>query len=110
MRQKRGNPRTDRVLVLYSEEEFGELKKHFVKSTSKTISNYVRNVSLQQPIEVIHRNQSFDAFVEEMILLRKELSLVRQLPLTPEGERQTILLQEEIRGKLYQIADLCMPK
>lgn len=108
MRQKSGNPRTERVLVLYSKEEFNELKKHFVRSTSKTISNYVRNVSLQVPVEIVHRNLSFDGFVEEIILLRKQLSSIRQLPLTSETEQQIIRLHEDIRAKIYQISDICM--
>jgi len=110
MRQKAGNPRTERVLVLYSREEFSDLKKHFVRSTSKTISNYVRNVSLQEPVEIVHRDLSFDGFVEEIVLLRKQLSSIRGLQLTPEGEQQIIRLHEEIRFKIYQIADLCMQK
>lgn len=108
MRQENGNPRKERVLVLYSQEEFSQLKKHFATSTSRSVSNYVRNVSLQVPVEVVHRNQSFDDFVEELVILRKELSSVRQLPLTPEIEQQIIRIHEDIRNKTYQIADLCM--
>ena len=110
MRQKSGNPRTERVLVLYSKDEFNQVKKHFVRSTSKSISNYVRSVSLQEPVEIVHRNLSFDDFVEEAILLRKQLSSIRQLNLTPETEQQIIRMHEDIRAKIYQIADLCMSK
>ncbi|MBS1605457.1 MAG: hypothetical protein JST42_22525 [Bacteroidetes bacterium] len=108
MRQKSGNPRTERVLVLYSADEFSRLKKLFARSTGKTLSNYVRNVSLQEPVEVVQRNQSFDDFVVELVLLRKELASIRQLPLTPEKMQQITRLHEEIRNKTYQIADLCM--
>jgi len=108
MRQRSGNPRTERALILYSEEEFRVVKKLFAQSTSKTLSNYIRNVSLQEPVEVTHRNLSFDAFVEELVLLRKELASIRQLPLTPGTEQQIIRLHEDIRNKTYQIADLCM--
>jgi len=110
MRQKSGNPRTERVLVLYSKDEFSQLKKHFVRSTSKTISNYVRNVSLEVPVEIVHRNLSFDGFVEEIILLRKQFNSIRQWNLTPETEQQIIRLHEDIRTKIYQISDLCMSK
>jgi len=108
MRQKAGNPRKKRLLVLYTDEEFNQVEKHFARSTSNTLGNYVRDVSLQVPVEVVHRNQSFDDFVEELILLRKELSSIRQLPLTPGTEQQIIHLHEEIRNKTYQIADLCI--
>jgi len=108
MRQKSGNPRKQRVLVLFTDEEFSQVKKHFGRSTSNTLGNYIRDVSLQVPIQVVHRNLSFDGFVEELVLLRKELSSIRQLPLTPAIGQQIIRLHEDIRNKTYQIVDLCM--
>src|ERR1700754_1448148 len=108
MRQQ-GKLRTEQVHLHYSPEEYQRMKKHFARSTKKTISSYVRSVSLQEPVVTICRNASFDAFVEEVILLRKEMADVRQLPMTPEREEQLIRLHEDIKSVIYKIADLCMP-
>jgi len=108
MRKKSGNARTERVSIRYSEEEYSQLKKLFARSTRRSLSSYIRNVSLQVPVEVVYRNQSFDDFLEELVLLRKELYAVRQLPLTPASEQQIIRLHKDIRDKTYQIADLCV--
>jgi len=78
--------RNERVILLYNEEEFKKLKKLFSRSICKSISRYVRKISLEEPVEMIYRNLSFDAFIEEVTQLRKELSLIRQLSLTPERE------------------------
>ena len=110
MTKRKGKVRNNRIIVLYSGEEFQQLKKLFARSINKTISGYVRNVSLEEPIGIINRNASFDAFVEEMVQLRREMLLIRQLTLTPENESLIVRLHQEIKSLITKIADLCMPQ
>src|ERR1700744_3482713 len=98
MRQPPGNKREERVLVLYSQEEFDRLKVLFCHSLCKTIANYVRTTSLQQPVSIVHRNISFDSFLDEVIELRQELSEIRKLPFTESRADRLIKLQEEIKS------------
>ncbi len=109
MNTKTGKKRTNRLEVVYSPEEFKVLKSHLVKSTNKTFSGYIRMVSLQEPVVVTHRNLSFDAFIMEITSLRNEMAQIRLLNLGRETEDRIIQLHEEIRKKINQIADLCMP-
>ncbi|HEY4061131.1 MAG TPA: hypothetical protein VGM30_04485 [Puia sp.] len=108
MRKKAGDIRSERVQVLYTHQEIDKLKKLYSKSTCPSLGSYVRKVSLREPVEITRRNLSFDDFVQEIVVLRKELSFVRKLTYTFEREAQLIRLQEEIRTVIYKISDLCM--
>jgi hypothetical protein len=110
MARRKGKLRDNRVIVLYSNEEFQEVKKLFARSINKTISGYVRKVSLEEPIGIINRNASFDSFVEEIVQLRREMSLVRHLTLSPENESLIVRLHQEIKLLITKIAELCMPR
>lgn len=50
-----------------------DLKK---ATTEKDISSYIRKVVLQKPVTVKYRNQSADAFLQEMLALKKELNAI----------------------------------
>jgi hypothetical protein len=108
MARQKGKVRNKRIIVLYSNEEFQQVKMLFARSMSTTISSYVRKVSLEEPVEIINRNVSFDDFIGEIVQLRKEMADIRQLPLTSEGELQLIRLQGDIQLRINQISDLCM--
>ncbi|HRO45877.1 plasmid mobilization relaxosome protein MobC [Agriterribacter sp.] len=56
--------------------EFKKIHKGFSNSTKRKISEYVRAILLEKPITVYTRNQSFDDFVAELILLRRELNAI----------------------------------
>ena len=109
MRRPIEQKRIRRVSIFYTMKEFEELKKCWSKSTCRNIPNYIRKLSLEDPVEVLVRNASFDAFVEEIIQLRREMSRIRQLPLTSERENQIIRLQDTIQTQINKIAELCMP-
>jgi hypothetical protein len=98
------------VILLYNEEEYQRLKKIFSRSICKTVSRYVRKVSLEEPVEMLVRNASFDAFIEEIVELRKEMGLVRKLTLTTERENNLIRIHDDIRIKINKIVELCMPQ
>ncbi len=57
-------------------EEYASLQKQREKTTEKTVSNYLRKVALLKPVVVIYRNASADTFIEEMVLLKKELNAI----------------------------------
>jgi len=109
MAGKKGKARNDRVIVLYSLEEFERLRQLFARSTCRTYGAYVRKVSLEEPVQMIVRNGSFDSFVEEVIALRKEMASVRDLgPFTPENQERLLRLQLDIQICINKIGDLCM--
>ena len=111
MPRKAGVPRTERQMILYTEEEFMRLKKLFVRSVSRTLSSYIRKVSLEEPVEVIERNGSFDRFIEEIVELRREMAAIRKTNgISPELANRLILLHESIQSTINQIAELCMPR
>ena len=109
MRKPIEKKRVEKVAIFYTVEEFEVLKKRFAKSTCRHIPNYVRKLSLGEPVEVIFRNASFDTFIEEIVQLRREMSQIRQLPLTAQRESQIIRLHDDIQTKINKIAELCMP-
>jgi hypothetical protein len=110
MKKAAEDKRTERIVLLFNPEEFTKLKKLYARSASKTPSRYVRKVSLEEPVEIVVRNLSFDAFVEEVIRLRRELGLIRTKPLSRQTEEVIVRLHENIRININKIADLCMPQ
>ncbi len=59
-----------------SQKEYDKIKKHFEKTTCRNLSQYARNVVLQKPVIIKHRNQSLDDFMTVLIDLRKELNSI----------------------------------
>lgn len=49
---------------------------HFSTTTCRKLSEYARNVLLQKPVRIKYRNQSADDFLQEMLLLKKELNAI----------------------------------
>ena len=97
------------VKVRYTEDEFTRLKKAFARSTCHTIAGYVRKLSLEQPVEIVNRNASFDDFVGEVVRLREEMTAIRQLPgWTTEQRVRLIFLESDIQATIDKIAKLCM--
>jgi hypothetical protein len=98
------------VIVLYSDEEFEALRKNYARSTSRTFSHYVRNVSLQEPVGMIIRNGSFDAFIDEVIVLRKTMmEIFREGKWSPANQERLIQLHQDIKLIIDKIALLCTP-
>lgn len=70
------NNRDKWVHIRLTQHEFKKIKTGFSNSTKRKISEYVRAILLDKPITVYTRNQSFDDFVAELILLRRELNAI----------------------------------
>ena len=64
------------VTVRLNETERKRLDKLHKKTTCNSLGEYVRSVLLKEPIIVRFRNQSADDFLEEILLLRKELNAI----------------------------------
>ncbi len=57
-------------------EEYDKIYKLFQHTTCRKLSEYARKVLLNKPVVIKYRNQSADVFLEEMILLKNELSAI----------------------------------
>ena len=66
--------RTKVVHVRFTEKEYETLTKKFERTTSNQLSHYIRSVLLQRPVVVKYRNESLDAFMEELINIKQELN------------------------------------
>ena len=70
------NSRNKWIHLRLTEAEYKKIDLGFKQSTKRKVSQYVRNILLEKPITVYTRNQSYDDFVAEMILLRNELKAI----------------------------------
>ena len=74
---ERENPnRTRRTTLRLTPEEYTKIEKRYKASTCRKLSDYVRKHLFNRPITTHYRNQSLDDFIEEMALLRNELSAI----------------------------------
>jgi len=87
------------------------------KTTEKYASNYIRKLLLQQPVIVLHRNQSADDFLKEIALLRRELNaignnfnqavkklhMLDKIPEFRQWLQQTMGLQQALQQKTEEI-------
>ncbi len=62
------------VKIRMNKTELQQLKKLQQQSTEKSLSNYVRKVSLQKPVIIKYRNSSADDFLRDMLDLKKQLN------------------------------------
>jgi hypothetical protein len=120
------NNRDKWLHIRLTSSEFKKITAGFSRSTKRKLSEYSRSILLEKPITVYTRNQSFDDFVAEMILLRFELKaigknfnqLVKKIHMAgTDHEVKTLALQteksqqdfikkmEEINHRISQIAD-----
>jgi hypothetical protein len=74
--KEEANNRIKWLHLRLTEQEYKKIHLGFSRSTKRKISEYVRSILLDKPITVYTRNQSFDDFVAEMILLRNELKAI----------------------------------
>ena len=67
---------TRKVTVRFKPAEYNKVHAAFKATTKRKLSEYIRYVLLDKPVTVYTRNKSMDDFMEEMILLRNELSAI----------------------------------
>jgi hypothetical protein len=68
--------RSHRLIVRFKPTEFELIEKRFKKTLFRKLSEYTRNVLLEKSITVTYRDKAMDDILEELILLRRELSAV----------------------------------
>ncbi|SMD01200.1 plasmid mobilization protein [Pedobacter nyackensis] len=68
--------RTQWMHIRLTPAEAKRINERFRKTTNKDLSSFIRKVLMDKPVTVITRNQSFDQFIQEMILLKNELSAI----------------------------------
>src|SRR5664279_4013350 len=56
--------------------EYEHIEKHWKSTTCRSLSEYARKMLLAKPVVVKYRNESADQYLEEMILLKNELSAI----------------------------------
>ena len=64
------------INVRLTPNEFEQLENFWKATTSRNMSDYARKVLLSKPVVIKYRNQSADQYLEEMILLKNELSAI----------------------------------
>lgn len=64
------------LTIRLNETEDTTIKKLYNKSKSSSLSEYARDVLLQEPVIITYRNQSADDFLQEMIELKNELNAI----------------------------------
>lgn len=74
MKKQENEVRNKVVKIRMNDSEKKQLKKFQQQSTERNVSNYVRKVSLHQPVIIKYRNQSADDFLRDMIDLKKQLN------------------------------------
>jgi MobC-like protein len=74
MKKQENEVRKIFIKIRMNEEELKQVKKKQQQTTERSLSEYIRNVSMQKPVTVKYRNQSADDFLKQMLELKKELN------------------------------------
>src|SRR2546428_2648091 len=91
--EKDDEKRTRQLRIQLKPKEYNQINEQFKKTTCQHLSDYTRKILLNKKITIYHRNQSLDEFMEEMILLRKELNAIG-INLNQLMKRQTLVRVE----------------
>lgn len=73
---KEKSNRTRFIGLRLTDIEYSDLEQRWKASTSRKLSDYIRKCIFRKQIVTTYRNRSLDEFMEEMILLRKELNAI----------------------------------
>jgi hypothetical protein len=91
--------------IRLSKDEREELNQEFAKSVCQTISEWARKKLLDKPIAIKYRNQTFDDFISEMILLRNELAAAGSKFSSPDQLDQFLVKVDSIKELINQFFD-----
>ena len=64
------------LTIRLNEDEENKLNKFYSQTSCNSLSEYARDLLLKKPVTIFYRNKSADEFLEEMILLKKELNAI----------------------------------
>jgi hypothetical protein len=76
MKKREIEVRNKMIVVRINKTEFEQLENFKKESTERSMSNYLRKVSLKKPVTIKYRNQSADDFLNQMLGLKKELNAI----------------------------------
>ncbi|TCN50525.1 plasmid mobilization protein [Flavobacterium circumlabens] len=76
MMERENSNRSRRITVRVTPEEYSKIEQRYKNSTCRKLSDYIRKHLFNKPITTHYRNQSIDDSIEEIVLLRNELSAV----------------------------------
>ena len=68
--------RSNWLTVRLNPDETEQLNKYFKDSTCRQLSDYVRKIILNKPVNIKYRNASLDDFLKEVLLFKKELNAI----------------------------------
>lgn len=74
--ERENSNRSRRITLRLTPEEYAKIEQKWKTSTCRKLSDYVRKHLFNKPITTTYRNQSFDDFIEETVVLRNELSAI----------------------------------
>ena len=72
MKKQENEVRKIFIKIRMNDEELQQVKKKQQQTTERSLSEYIRNVSMQKPVTVKYRNQSADDFLKQMDFVPKE--------------------------------------
>lgn len=105
--------------IRLTEQEWKDFEEGYAKSTCRSHSEYARKILLEEPVNIVYRDQSFDDFEEQMT--SRFLPLLEQFndclgQLSPSDPILLAFLQslskifKDIRKLLTKLSDLCAQK
>lgn len=117
MKKQENEVRKIFIKIRMNDEELKQVKKKQQQTTERSLSEYIRNVSMQKPVTVKYRNQTADDFLREIINLKKELNaignnfnqavhklhLLDKIPEFRVWVNQYDSLQKSLAGKIEEI-------
>ena len=74
MKKQENEVRKIFIKVRMNEREFNQVKTRQKQTTERSLSEYIRKVSMQRPVIVKYRDQSADDFLKQMLELKKDLN------------------------------------
>ncbi|MEO6136526.1 MAG: plasmid mobilization relaxosome protein MobC [Ginsengibacter sp.] len=74
MKKQENEVRKIFIKVRMNERELNQVKTKQLQTTERSLSEYIRKVSMQKPVIVKYRNQSADDFLKQMLELKKDLN------------------------------------
>lgn len=76
MMERENSNRTRRIALRLTPEEYAKIEQKWKTSTCRKLSDYLRKHLLDKSITTTYRNQSIDNFIEETVMLHKELNAI----------------------------------
>ena len=104
MKRRHIPPRSRRVSIRLSPEEYQRVANIYAKSLHPTLTDLLRTLVLEKSVRYYTRNTSFDDFIGEDVALRREMAALRK----EQNQQQLLDVTVAIQALLTKIYDLCI--